>query len=81
VINGLCDVAIIFSHDSDLLPAVETLVRLRGPECVETAAWTSEYFHSRLQPKVRAGAPVHHHAIGKAVFDRIATPINYAYEQ
>lgn len=78
IISSVCDVAIVFSHDSDLLPAIETLVRLRGPACVETAAWSSDRFSSRL----RSGGTraVFHHAIGEAVFRRVETPINYAHE-
>ena len=33
--TGRCDVAIIFSHDTDLNPAVETIIRLKGPRAVE----------------------------------------------
>lgn len=39
-----CDVAIIFSHDSDLLPVPEAIARLVGPERVETASWVSQSF-------------------------------------
>lgn len=69
-----CDVAIIFSHDTDLLPAIELIGRLKGQASVETASWTSETFNRRL----RANPPVHHHTISQAVFDRVETRINYA---
>ncbi|MEX2211033.1 MAG: NYN domain-containing protein [Gaiellaceae bacterium] len=77
VLTGRCDVAIIFSHDTDLLPVVEALVRLRGAPCVETAAWTSPSFMSRLRP--RTGPRVFHHEITEEIFNGIATPINFAY--
>lgn len=38
--TGQCDVAIVFSHDTDLVPLVELLTRLKGTECIETASWT-----------------------------------------
>lgn len=74
-LDGKCDVAIVFSHDTDLVPLVETLTRLKGPECIETASWTSETFNQRIRTK----PPVHHHGISKVVFDRIETRVNYAH--
>lgn len=74
VLRGSCDVAIVFSHDSDLLPVPEAITKLAGPGHVETAAWTSPTFRQRLNPK----APVKHHAIPKIVFDSVSTPVNYA---
>ena len=50
-----CDVAIIFSHDTDLLPVPEAISRLAGPQHVETASWRSDYFNQRLRPS--AGPP------------------------
>ena len=43
IVKHTCDTAIIFSHDTDLVPAVETLVRIGGPGCVETASWVSKF--------------------------------------
>lgn len=74
VITNRADVAVLFSHDSDLLPAVETIVRLVGPDRVETASWKSSTFHQRLRTRDR----VHHHAISEDVFRRVETRINYA---
>ena len=71
-----CDVAIIFSHDTDLLPVPETIARLVGPHRVETASWSSPWFKSRLRPK----AAVYHHEISETVFQMIETPINYAHK-
>jgi uncharacterized LabA/DUF88 family protein len=73
--TGRCDVAIIFSHDTDLNPAVETIMRLKGPRAVETAAWSSPSHRSRLRQ--RPG--VHHHEISKNVFRRVETLVNYAH--
>lgn len=76
VLLGVCDVAVIFSHDTDLLPAVETLARTNGATSVETASWSSHSYRRRLQPV----PGVHHHTISGEVFGRIETPINYAYK-
>lgn len=70
-----CDVAIVFSHDTDLAPAVEAIARLCRPSHVETASWRSDHFEKRLRPVTG----VHHHHIHRAVFDRVETPVNYAY--
>src|SRR5205823_130823 len=43
-----CDVVIVLSHDTDLLPPVETICRLRGPRHVETASWKSDHFFKRI---------------------------------
>ena len=73
-LRGRCDVAIVFSHDADLLPVPEAIARIAGPERVETASWASESFRTRLRPR----APVVHHALPRRVFDLVQTPVNYA---
>lgn len=76
VLTRACDIAVLFSHDTDLLPVVETVARLRGPQHIETASWRSIHFQQRLRSKVRN---VYHHDISAAVFDRVETRINYAH--
>jgi hypothetical protein len=75
VIGGSCDVAILVSNDTDLLPAIESIVRLNGPQAVETAAWWSSAASPRLRPKLGT----YHHNITKDVFDKIETRVNYAH--
>lgn len=75
-ITGRCDVAIILSHDTDLLPVVEAIARLKGKDHVETASWTSNAFSKRLRTKPDV---IHHHYISEQVFKRIETPVNYAH--
>jgi uncharacterized LabA/DUF88 family protein len=70
-----CDVAVIFTHDTDLLPAVELIARLGGAAHVETASWISDSFVSRLRTPLR----IYHHAISEAVFERVETLVNYAH--
>jgi len=69
-----CDVAIIFTHDTDLLPVPEAIARLVGPERVETASWASRSFQGRLRPR----APVVHHPISQKVFEAVETQVSYA---
>jgi uncharacterized LabA/DUF88 family protein len=76
VLLKLCDTSIIFSHDTDLAPAVELIARLRGPAAVETVSWSSYFFNSRLRPVTG----VYHHRVTGAVFEKIETPVNYAYQ-
>src|SRR5690606_6925075 len=57
-VTDACDVAIIFSNDTDLLPAVEAITRLKGQAAVETAAWASDNYHVRLRSKPSV---FHHH--------------------
>ena len=51
VISGACDVAVLVSNDTDLMPAIETVVRLRGSDAIETAAWWGDKTSPRLRPK------------------------------
>jgi hypothetical protein len=74
MLTSRCDIAIVFSHDTDLLPVPEAIARLAGPDNVETASWTSSSFKQRLQPK----APVAHHRITQRIFEAVETPVNYA---
>ncbi len=60
-----CTVAVLFSHDTDLLPAVETAARLLGASHIETASWQSKDFRQRLRTKIPR---VHHHDISEPVF-------------
>lgn len=70
-----CDVAVIFSHDTDLVPVVEMIRRVGGAASVETASWTSQTFNQRI----RTNPPVFHHSVSEAVFARVETRINYAH--
>ena len=77
VLTDVCDVAIIFSHDTDLMPVAETIARLRGAEHVETASWQSPSFQRRL----RAKGPVFHHYVSEQMFQRAETRVNYAHSK
>jgi NYN domain len=74
ILTNTASVAILFTHDTDLLPAVEMVARLKGPHRIETAAWASHVFSQRL--KQIPG--VHHHSISGKIFQLVETPINYA---
>jgi uncharacterized LabA/DUF88 family protein len=71
-----CEVSIIFSHDTDLVPAIEMISRITSPNHVETASWVSPRHNSRLRSK----PPVFHHALSEDIFKRIETPINFAHK-
>lgn len=71
-----CHVAVIFSHDTDILPVPETIARLAGAHRVETASWVSEWFSGRLRTKV----PIMHHSISAKVFELVEDPTNYAHK-
>jgi uncharacterized LabA/DUF88 family protein len=75
LLTDKCDVAIVFSHDTDLVPAVELLARLKGTAAVETVSWASELFNRRIRPKPE----VFHHALTLADFERVESRVNYAH--
>ncbi len=74
VLTKVCDVGVIFSNDTDLLPVPEALTRLAGTGAVETASWASPSFRKRLRPK----PSVYHHDVSAAVFARVENRVNYA---
>jgi hypothetical protein len=78
VFADFCDVAVVFSHDTDLLPLIETVQRLRGAHRIETVSWKSDEtgYYKRI-PQVPG---VVNHTLRPATFARIETPINYARE-
>lgn len=75
VILKQCDVAVLFTHDTDLVPAINAAARLRGAACVETASWVSPAARQRLRSKEHR---IYHHDITQNVFDLVETRINYA---
>lgn len=76
VLTEAADVAVIFSHDTDLLPVPELIGRTIGPSHVETSSWEeSSDFRQRLRPK----AGIDHQYITEKMFRRIETPVNYAH--
>ncbi len=76
-LTGSCEIAVVFSHDADLLPVPEAIARLTGADHVETASWQSASFRKRLRPKV-CGTAVFHHNISRSVFDLVSTPVKFA---
>jgi hypothetical protein len=75
LLGGGCDVAVLMSNDTDMIPVIETVARLRGPDAIETAAWWSGPSSARLRPRL----PIWHHQLDERVFNRFETPINYAH--
>lgn len=73
----LCDVAVIFSHDTDLIPVVQTICRLTSAVHVETASWVSETYSARLRVP---GARVFHHELRRDIYEDVRDPVNYAHK-
>lgn len=71
----LCDVAIIFSHDTDLIPVVQTICRLASTAHVETAAWKSDTYSARLRVP---GAHIFHHDLTLEIYEEVHDLVNYA---
>jgi hypothetical protein len=70
ILTDAADVAVLFTHDTDLLPAVEMVARLKGPRRIETASWSSGKFAQRL----REIPGVHHHRIARTAAFRSPPP-------
>lgn len=70
-LTGATDVAVIFSHDKDLLPAVETL--FESPRCHgEVAAWAKAY-RLRLDGSQRPWC----HNLSATDYDAVRDPTDY----
>jgi hypothetical protein len=72
----LCDVAVVFSHDTDLVPVVQTISRLASASHIETAGWTSETYSARLRVP---GARIFHHALTFDMYENVQDRVNYAH--
>ena len=57
--NAATDNPLVFAEDLEDVPA-GTIVRLTGPDRVETASWSSETFSSRLRARGRPGSEIFH---------------------
>lgn len=71
----LCDVAVLFSHDTDLIPVIQMICRLKSARHIETASWVSETHSARLRVP---GARVFHHELPRDVYEAVRDPVNYA---
>lgn len=77
LIADKCDVAVIFSCDSDLAPALEAARRLVSHSCVETASWNSTTYTRRMP---RAPRGVFNNFLNEETFKRVERCVNYAYK-
>jgi uncharacterized LabA/DUF88 family protein len=84
ILLNKCEVAIIFSHDSDISPPVEAICRLKDAGvvsgAVETASWQSDLYYYRIPPaKTSWGTPwgVVNQTLKVELFDQVETPVDY----
>jgi len=72
-----CDVGILFSSDTDLVPALEAVLELRpgDPPACEVAAWAAPGVRPRSL-SVR-GAHVRRHLLAEAEYWAVADPTDY----
>ena len=77
VANRACDVGILFSSDTDLVPAPEAVLALRpqDPPACEVAAWTASGMRQRSLA-VR-GASIRCHLLSEADYRSVADPTDY----
>ncbi|MGH7639351.1 MAG: NYN domain-containing protein [Candidatus Dormibacteria bacterium] len=70
-----CDVAILFSVDTDLLPALELIAREKGPEMVEVAAWEAPGANPPL--RIAGGLRIRQHRLPEHVYRACLDVRNY----
>lgn len=69
VLKNECEVAVIFSHDSDMSPVVEMLAEVEGSQCIETASWFSSHHLQRIPEH----ADVFNHYLTKEDFEAVSS--------
>lgn len=69
------DVAVVFSADTDLLPALELIVELRGPGAIEVASWHGPNWSP--QPLAVAGTRIRQITLNRQEYDRVADSTDY----
>lgn len=74
VLRDHCEVAILFSNDTDLLPVVETVARIAGTSRIETASWHGHDASPRLRTRLR----VVHHSLDEAIFRSVEDLADYS---
>lgn len=78
VVCGDCDVAIVASHDSDLVPSIEAIIRFAGTEAVETVSWKPSHGQYRHQmPPPQGQDKVVHHYLDEGVQQQIADDTDF----
>jgi uncharacterized LabA/DUF88 family protein len=77
VANRACDIGILFSSDTDLVPALEAVLALRpgDPAACEVAAWAAPGMRPRSL-SVR-GASIRRHLLSKADYRTVADLTDY----
>lgn len=73
VFQRTCDVAILISADTDLLPALELIVEEHGDHAIEVAAWDGG--PPALQP---AGGRIRQHRLTEKLYRRFEDPRDYS---
>ena len=73
--RGEHDVAILVSADTDLVPALELIVKERGREAIEVATWHGPYWAPK--PLAVHGVVIRQIELTRPVYDKIADPTDY----
>ena len=70
------DVGVIFSEDTDLIPALEAVAELHGPQSCESATWSPDDRspHPLLLPHARLGRV---HLFDRDHYDKVADLTDY----
>ena len=74
-VDGLYDIGVIMSTDTDLLPALEFVrTRFSGDRHVAVAAWRSRHSRRRLSTP---GTNIWCHWLTRQDYDSVSDPTNY----
>jgi hypothetical protein len=75
LIDHECDVAVVVSADTDLLPAFELIVEQRGPAAIEAATWVGPNWSPK--PLGLAHVRIRQHRLDRALYQQIVDPTDY----
>ncbi len=73
-----CEVAILFSNDTDFEPVLEMLVQNRGRDSVEVARWCDNK-HYPPDPPTVAGVKLRQHLLDHAFYKSVEDTTSYGY--
>jgi uncharacterized LabA/DUF88 family protein len=75
VFEKTCDVVVLVSADTDLLPALELIIQRRGVKAVEVATWDGP--HRGPQPLAVAGHQVRQHRFDERLYRKLEDTTPY----
>jgi hypothetical protein len=76
-IRGEYDIGVLFSSDTDLVPALEEVIRVKGEQACEVACWVPSTGNGNAHPLGVKGHVIQKHGLEDARYRLIHDPTDY----